>query len=87
MVKEHFDKSKAYHVVLLDWKMPGMNGLETARKLHKLAGEDLPILIISAYDWSEIEEKARQAGVMGFISKPLFKSKWRISVRGHGLWI
>lgn len=74
MVKEHFDKSKAYHVVLLDWKMPGMNGLETARKLHKLVGEDLPILIISAYDWSDIEEEARQAGVMGFISKPLFKS-------------
>ncbi len=74
MAKERFNKPEAYHIVLLDWKMPGMNGLETARELRKVMGEDLPILIISAYDWSDIEEEARQVGVMGFISKPLFKS-------------
>lgn len=74
MVKEHLNKSGAYHVVLLDWNMPGMNGLETARELRKIVGEDLPILIISAYDWSDIEEEAKQAGIKGFISKPLFKS-------------
>lgn len=74
MVEERLNKPEAYDVVLLDWQMPGMNGVETARELHKIVGDELPILIISAYDWSDIEEEARQAGVMGFIPKPLFKS-------------
>ena len=51
-----------------------MNGLETTRGIRKIVGDDLPILIISAYDWSDIEEEARAAGAQGFISKPLFKS-------------
>ena len=54
--------------------MPDMNGLETTRGIRKIVGDDLPILIISAYDWSDIEEEARAAGAQGFISKPLFKS-------------
>ncbi|MEY8410097.1 response regulator [Lachnospiraceae bacterium 62-26] len=74
MVEEHFRKNMPYEVVLLDWKMPGMNGLETTRKIREIVGEDLPILIISAYDWSDIEDEARAAGAQGFISKPLFKS-------------
>lgn len=74
MVEERLNKPEAYDVVLLDWQMPGMNGVETARELRRIAGDELPILIISAYDWKDIEEEARQAGVMGFISKPLFKS-------------
>ena len=74
MIGERLNKPEAYDVILLDWQMPGMNGVETARELRKMVGDELPILIISAYDWSDIEEEARQAGVMGFISKPLFKS-------------
>lgn len=63
-----------YQIILLDWKMPGMNGLETIRELLRHLGSDVPILIISAYDWSDIEDEAREAGAQGFISKPLFKS-------------
>lgn len=63
-----------YYFVLLDWKMPGMNGIETARKLRQLIGNDIPLLLISAYDWSDIEDEARAAGITGFIPKPLFKS-------------
>ena len=74
MVEEHYRKHTAYDVVLLDWKMPGMNGLETTKEISKIVGDELPILIISAYDWSDIEDEARAAGAHGFISKPLFKS-------------
>lgn len=74
MVEEHYKKHTAYDIVLLDWKMPGMNGLETTKAIRKIVGEELPILIISAYDWSDIEDEARAAGAHGFISKPLFKS-------------
>ncbi len=64
-----------YNIILLDWKLPGIDGVETARRIHKQLGEDnVPILLISAYDWSEIETEARAAGISGFISKPLFKS-------------
>ena len=68
------DAGKNFDVILLDWKLPGIDGIETARRLHKRLGENIPILLISAYDWSEIEDEARAAGISGFISKPLFKS-------------
>lgn len=54
--------------------MPDMDGLHTARELRRHLGENVPILIISAYDWTDIEEEAKEAGVQGSISKPLFKS-------------
>lgn len=73
-IEENHKRNTDYEIVLLDWKMPGMNGLETTRGIRKIVGDELPILIISAYDWSEIEDEARAAGVQGFISKPLFKS-------------
>ena len=60
--------------MIVDWKMPGMDGLELTRRIREIAGEKLPILLISAYDWSDIEEDARNAGASGFISKPLFRS-------------
>ena len=64
-----------YNAVILDWKMPGMDGVETARAIRYKVGNDIPIIILSAYDWSDIEEEAREAGVTAFISKPLFKSR------------
>lgn len=74
LAQERHEQNRDYHIVLLDWKMPGMDGIETARELRRRVGSDIPILLISAYDWSEIEEEARAAGISGFISKPLFKS-------------
>jgi len=74
MVKKCHQENNDYEIVLLDWKMPEMDGLHTAREMRKHLGENVPILIISAYDWSDIEQEAAEAGIQGFISKPLFKS-------------
>lgn len=63
-----------YQIILLDWKLPGINGIQVARELRRHLGKEIPILLISAYDWSEFETEAREAGIDGFISKPLFKS-------------
>jgi len=63
-----------YHIILLDLKLPGIDGIKTAREIRKHLGRDVPILLISAYDCSEIEAEAREAGISGFLSKPLFKS-------------
>ena len=89
MAAARHQAGRDYHIVLLDWKMPGMDGIETARQLRKTIGEEVPILLISAYDWSEVEEEARQAGISGFIAKPLFKSTLyyglsRFAVSGGG---
>lgn len=74
MARQRHAVSDDYQIILLDWKMPDMDGLNTARELRRHLGEDVPILIISAYDWSDIEDEAKEAGIQGFISKPLFKS-------------
>ena len=63
-----------YQIILLDWKLPGMNGLQVAKEIRRSLGNEIPILLISAYDWSEFEQEARAAGISGFIAKPLFKS-------------
>ncbi len=65
---------ETYQVVILDWKMPDMDGIEVARKIRESVGSQVPILLISAYDWSDLEEAAKDAGISGFISKPLFRS-------------
>ncbi|MCB5714010.1 hybrid sensor histidine kinase/response regulator [Lactonifactor longoviformis] len=67
-------KRDDYQIILLDWKLPDMNGLQVAREIRRNLGSEIPILLISAYDWSEFETEAREAGISGFISKPLFKS-------------
>lgn len=64
-----------FFAAILDWKMPGMDGIEATRKIRQKVGNDVPIIIISAYDWSEIEEDAKRAGANAFIGKPLFKSR------------
>lgn len=63
-----------YQIVLLDWKLPGLNGIQVAKEIRNNLGNEIPILLISAYDWSDFEAEAREAGINGFISKPLFKS-------------
>ncbi len=64
-----------FAAVILDWKMPGKDGVETAREIRRNIGDKVPIIILSAYDWSEVEVQAREAGIRAFIEKPLFRSR------------
>ena len=64
-----------YSVVIVDWKMPDLDGIETTRRIRTELGEDTPVLLVSAYDVSDIEDMAKEAGANGFVSKPLFRSK------------
>ena len=73
-ITNHINKGKDYDVVILDWKMPDMDGIETIRKIRSSVDEKVPILLISAYDRTEVEDEAREAGANGFVSKPLFRS-------------
>ncbi len=74
-VVEHHERNQDYFACIIDWKMPGMDGIQTTREIRKQVGPDVPIIIISAYDWMDIEQEARQAGANAFISKPLFRSR------------
>ena len=65
---------KDYSVVIIDWKMPDTDGVETIRRIRAEIDANIPILLISAYDWSDIEDRAKEAGANGFVSKPLFRS-------------
>ena len=69
-----FEEGDNFSVYIIDWLMPDMNGIETARRIRKVVGEFTPIIILTAYDWAEIEEEAREAGVTAFVNKPLFMS-------------
>lgn len=73
-LREAQTAGEPYDAVLLDWKMPGLDGLQTSRQIRRICGEDLPILIITAYDWGDIREEAQQAGITGFLQKPIFVS-------------
>ena len=66
-----------YDVYILDWLIPDMNGVEVARRIRREAGESVPIIVLTAYDWTDIEDEAREAGVTAFCSKPLFLSELR----------
>ncbi|MEY8336875.1 response regulator [Lachnospiraceae bacterium 62-35] len=74
-VRETSAAGEDFFAVILDWEMPDIDGLQTAREIRKEAGPDVPIIILTAYDWSSMEEEARQVEIDGFLSKPLFKSK------------
>ena len=73
-VLEAYEAGISYDVCIVDWQMPYMDGVEVTRKIREKLGPDTLIIIISAYDWSEIEEEARRAGANAFITKPLFAS-------------
>ena len=74
MIRRRHEAGRDYRIVILDWKMPEVDGVETIRRIREEADKDLPILLISAYDWSDIEDQAKEAGANGFVSKPLFRS-------------
>ncbi len=71
---EAVELADPFEVYIVDWAMPQLSGIETVRQIRRIVGEDSPIILMSAYDWADIEQEARQAGVTGFISKPLFAS-------------
>lgn len=74
MARQAHDEGRPFDVCLLDWRMPDMNGAATARAIREVCGDDMLIIIISAYDFEPIEEEARRAGVNDFIPKPFFAS-------------
>lgn len=74
LAEEQDDEYSAY---IIDWLMPDMNGIEVVRRIRGIIGEEKPIIILTAYDWSDIEEEARKAGVTAFCSKPIFLSELR----------
>lgn len=74
MVSKQHQLRDDYQIILMDWKLPGMDGLLVTKQIRRIIETDIPIILISAYDWSEFEEEARNAGIDGFIAKPLFRS-------------
>ncbi|MEG2394051.1 MAG: response regulator, partial [Ruthenibacterium sp.] len=73
-VRSKWEKHESYDLILVDWKMPELDGIETARAIRKMVGPEVTIIIMTAYDWAAIETQAKQAGVNLLLSKPLFKS-------------
>ncbi|MDE6914437.1 MAG: response regulator, partial [Lachnospiraceae bacterium] len=69
-----YDEGDSYHTYIIDWQMPELSGVETARKIRKVVGDEAPIIILTAYDWTDIEEEAKEAGITAFCAKPLFMS-------------
>ena len=69
------EQNDPFQVYIIDWLMPDMNGVEVVRRIRMEIGDEVPIIILTAYDWSDIEEEAREAGVTAFCAKPLFLSE------------
>ena len=72
--KSAYEDGDPYHTYIIDWQMPETSGIETARKIRSVVGQDAPIIILTAYDWADIEDEAKAAGVTAFCAKPLFMS-------------
>lgn len=77
--RQAIEVNDAFHAYIIDWRLPDMNGIEVTRQIRSL-GDDTPIIILTAYDWSEIEVEAKAAGVTAFCSKPMFMSDLRDSL-------
>ncbi|MDE5858918.1 MAG: response regulator, partial [Oscillospiraceae bacterium] len=71
------EQNEPYSAYIIDWMMPDMNGIELVRRIRRVIGDMTPIIILTAYDWADIEDEAREAGVTAFCSKPLFPSELR----------
>ncbi len=72
--KSAHDEGDSYHTFIIDWQMPETSGVETTRRIRRAVGDEAPIIILTAYDWTDIEEEAKAAGVTAFCAKPLFMS-------------
>ena len=75
--KDALDNKDGFKAYIIDWLLPDLNGVETVRRIHELSGDDASTVILTAYDWADIENEARDAGVTAFCSKPLFTSELR----------
>ena len=72
MVKLRHARREPYNLILVDWKMPGIDGVETTRQIRAAVGDETPIIILTSYSWEDIMDEAREAGVDTFVAKPLF---------------
>lgn len=81
MMRKARESGDPYDTILLDWKMPDLDGLETARLIRKNYSEKVPILLLTAYDWGEIEQEAKEIGVSHFLPKPFFMSTFKQAIR------
>ena len=72
MTKVRHARREPYNLILVDWRMPDMDGVETARRIRDAVGNETPVIILTSYNWDEIEDEARRAGVDTFVAKPLF---------------
>ena len=81
MMRENREAGRPYDLILLDWKMPDLDGLETARLIRKNYSKKIPILLLTAYDWSDIEQEAMEIGVNHFMPKPFFMSTFKEAIR------
>ncbi len=70
-VSKSLEEHRVFDIAMIDWKMPGMDGIETARRIRRMVGPDTMIIMITAYSWIEIEQEAREAGIDYFLAKPL----------------
>ncbi len=77
-VQDATELQDEYKVYIVDYLMPDMNGIETVRRIRRIISEDIPIIVLTAYDWADFEQEARDAGVTAFISKPIFMSELRM---------
>lgn len=81
MIEARQNKPDRYHIILLDWDIQGQDGIQAARELFGQFGTDLPIIILSDGEWNEFDTESEEAGICGFISKPLFRSSLYYSLR------
>ncbi|MDE7464402.1 MAG: response regulator [Clostridiales bacterium] len=80
-VKAEHKKNADFDLILLDMKMPGMDGIETAKRIRSIVSKDVSILMLTAYDWSELEDVAKDVGIDAFLPKPFFLSNLKLNVR------
>ncbi len=80
MVASSFESYEAYNLVLIDWKMPEMNGVETAKGIRKKVGREVPIMVLTSYNFDDIADDAKEAGIDLFMSKPFFVTNFRNAV-------
>ncbi|MDE7440318.1 MAG: response regulator [Clostridia bacterium] len=81
LVKEKHAKNEDFDLILIDMKMPDMDGIETAERIRKIISKDISIVMLTAYDWNEIEDSAREAGIDAFLPKPFFVSNLKLNIR------